>query len=219
MPKTPSKPRVHQNPPIEVEPKPLARCENGHIRCKGGCEPSPGRPTDWRTEYNRQIIDFFDIKERFSVHYDGGDKPHLIASAPPLFEDFAHSIGVNGDTLVEWADPANEAKYPGFSAAYARAKEIQKNYLITCGVVNAGNSSFIQFMLKNNHGMREKTEQELSGPGGTSLKINVTTYGPGDFLSTQLDPGAPPAPRPDEPIEVQIDRLASKGTQDDAGGK
>ena len=193
------------------------RCARGHLKCSDGvnCGKNQGHPTLWKPEYNDEIIQFFDRK-RFKVVTDDHLKPFVLAEAPPLFEDFAPKIGVCMDTMNEWKKPENVLKYPGFSESYAIANELQKSFLVTCGVVNAGSASFIQFMLKNNHGMRDKSEQEISGPDGGALKFNIMTYGSGDLLSSQLAAGTASVTHLPKSSALQGDGLASQGPQDDA---
>lgn len=125
----------------------------------------PHRPTDWRVEYNQKIIEYFSDKvgDPFREVEDEKGRVQLIPERVPTFEKFADSIGVNCDTVVEWAKEDNKAKYPGFSAAYARAKQLQKDFILSCGMAGAGNPQFAIFMLKNNHGMKDTTDHTNDG--------------------------------------------------------
>lgn len=118
----------------------------------------PWRPTKWRKEYNEMIVKFFEQiqKQPYTIHYDKLQKPHHILKPLPTLESFAHSIDVDVDTLENWAK--DEKKFPGFFGSFARAKEIQKNLIIVRAEAGASNAGFATFLLKNNHGMKEKSE-------------------------------------------------------------
>jgi len=101
-----------------------------------------GQPTKYQTKYCEQLIEFFDIEPyrevgRWTTDVKSGreyvsddDK----ANDLPTLERFTHKIGVNGDTLVERANTtwpeghptAGELRHAEFSAAYLRAKDLQK---------------------------------------------------------------------------------------------
>jgi hypothetical protein len=151
---------------------PLFRCKYGHVRCKGGeaCEKAyqiacgtAGAPTAWKPEHNNEIIAYF-TRESFEIVTDDKDKPHVIpADKFPTFEGFAVSIDVDSDTLREWAKDENKAKYPGFSAAFTRAHELQKKFLFEMSMSGAGSAQFAQFFAKNNFGMRDTTDHTNNG--------------------------------------------------------
>ncbi|MFZ6015037.1 MAG: terminase small subunit [Patescibacteria group bacterium] len=118
----------------------------------------PWRPTKWKKEYNEMIVKFFEqaLEQPYIIHYDKFEKPHHILEPLPTLESFAHSIDVDIDTMERWAK--DEKKYPGFCGAFARAKEIQKNLIIVRAEAGASNAGFATFLLKNNHGMKDKSE-------------------------------------------------------------
>ena len=80
----------------------------------------------------------------------------------PTLEKFARKIGVNGDTIVEWAK-----RFPAFSAAYNAAKDLQKEFLMDNGLAGHYPPAAFIFVAKNVTNMRDKTEVEHSG--GISL--------------------------------------------------
>lgn len=134
----------------------------------------PGRPSKWSPEFNAAIVEFFSeepSRERqITVRHKNGNEEtryETVANPLPTFERFAHTIGVNGDTLVEWAKPgANEKKYPGFSAAYKTAKEKQKDFLVENGLMSLYNPAFAIFTAKNITDMRDSQELKHSGSMG-----------------------------------------------------
>jgi hypothetical protein len=132
-----------------------------------------GRPTKYDPKYCEEIVEYFDQ----SPHKDV-DIPHMGATGEfkwmdykrmsnqlPTFLGFAKKIGVNGDTLVEWAKEENKEKYPGFSAAYIRAKELQKWFIIENGLNGLYNPQFAIFVAKNITDMRDKTETDITSGG------------------------------------------------------
>lgn len=165
------------------------RCARGHINCKGGeiCDQmeKAGQPSKWHPEYNQLILNWFSkaATEPYDVEHDDHAKPYMVPSRCPTMEGFANSIEVVCDTLVEWAKEEHKKDYPGFSAAYTRAKQLQKDFMVACGMAGAGNSQFATFMLKNNHDMKDTTD--LTNGGKPFEKPNIITVGEGDFVITK----------------------------------
>lgn len=209
------------------------RCRNGHANCPGGCTAWKGRDTKWTPELNDEIVDFFGTEERSEdrlasrITKPNGetlDKFERFPKPLPFIHRFELDHGLAVGLLSRWAaeqealvaDGKPETK-PGFLQAYKLAKEMQKEFLVQNGLSGLYNATAFIFTAKNITDMRDRTEQEVSGPGGTPLRINVTTYGTNDPLSTQLAAGAAPAARPDGSGALQDDRVAPQGPQDDAG--
>lgn len=78
----------------------------------------------------------------------------------PTIEGFALWLGVHRDTLYEWAKHE-----PIFSDTLRNIEHVQKQQLINDGIYGGKevNATIVKLLLQNNHGMREKTETELSG--------------------------------------------------------
>lgn len=95
----------------------------------------------YREEYGERMLEYFK-SSRAEVPY-------------PTFEEFAESLGVTMDTLLNWAD-----KYDRFRNCYARAKNIQKGITIQGGMIGMFNQNIVKFMAINNFGMVEKVETE-----------------------------------------------------------
>ena len=124
-----------------------------------------GRPTKYKPEYCQAIIDWFSgettrtgIKTITTAKGTVIEEETILPEKLPLFERFAHSIGVNCDTLVEWA-----TKHPQFSAAYMHAKQLQKSFLIENGIQGLYESKFAIFVAKNVTDMKDQTDVKLSG--------------------------------------------------------
>jgi DNA-binding XRE family transcriptional regulator len=73
----------------------------------------------------------------------------------PTYVRFARSIGVSRSTLFEWAEHHKE-----FSDSMKTCNEISEAILLENGLQGTYNSTFAMFLLKNNHGYKDKTEQE-----------------------------------------------------------
>lgn len=120
-----------------------------------------GRPTKYRTEYCKAIIDYFNIpatyKAKKTYITESGrefieeiERPNSL----PTMEGFACTIRVNVDTLHQW-----RKDYPEFSEAYTHAKALQKDILIQNGIRGLYNPQFAIFVAKNCTDMREQKKQ------------------------------------------------------------
>lgn len=81
--------------------------------------------------------------------------------AIPTLEGFAAFIEVDPDTITNW-----QAEHKEFFGAVKSVMGIQKVKLIDCGLKGEYNPAVTIFLLKNNHGMTDKLQQEVSGPNG-----------------------------------------------------
>jgi len=143
----------------------------------------PGRPTKYKKAYCKKIIEFFTTEptreeEIVTKFRNGTEKISTEERANPLkfFSDFAASIGVNDDTVVEWTKRHSE-----FSAAYTRAKALQKQHLITCGVLGLYNPIFAKFTATNITDMKDHTSQDFTSKGEKIVPQVVT------FLDTKKE--------------------------------
>ena len=136
-----------------------------------------GRPTKYKPEYCDMIVDYF-RREPVTVLYkkeynrDGSLKcetPITTATEFPTFQGFADSIDVNDDTLVEWAKV-----YDGFSASYARAKQLQHQIWLINSMDNRYNSQFAQFFGANCLGYKNKSE--ITGANGGPIQLAAVDY-------------------------------------------
>lgn len=147
-----------------------------------------GRPTKYKDIYCALLIKHFSapIFERFikseriitkkngttENYYEYGYR----CANLPTFDGFARSIKINGDTVVEWANErypldykekelAGKLKHPNFSAAYNRAKQLQKEFLNNNALKGfAPPASFI-FIAKNITDMKDKQEVDHTTKG------------------------------------------------------
>lgn len=131
-----------------------------------------GRPTKWYPEINAELVEFFSgerYRETEIITTGKNDyqkvETKLIPNELPTFERFAHNHDLNGDTLVEWAKKENQDKYPGFSAAYACAKQLQRDFLMQNGMMGLYNPQFTIFVAKNVTDMKDKQETDITSQG------------------------------------------------------
>lgn len=75
----------------------------------------------------------------------------------PTFENFACSLNVSIQTMLNWCDV-----HPEFLEAYTYAKNRQKAWLMENGMNGTYNPHFTQFVAKNITDMRDKQELELN---------------------------------------------------------
>ena len=113
----------------------------------------PGRPTKYKPEYCEAIINYFDIKPTVVTKTMTG--PSEEANTLPTILKFSKLIGVNHETLIEWGKVN-----PEFSAAYNRAREMQKEFIIENALRNNYQGYFAGLMMKNMFGWRDKNEIE-----------------------------------------------------------
>lgn len=110
-----------------------------------------GRPTKYKPEYCQEIIDFFNIEPYREVmetyYYKNGESKEtvkLVANDLPFISMFAHKIDVSTTAIKRW----NE-KYPEFSTALKKAKELQQNHLVQNGLQGNYQTAFAIFTAKN----------------------------------------------------------------------
>src|SRR6185312_11922157 len=95
-----------------------------------------GRPTKYFKKYCDEVVAFFEKEPFETIEVKTTDKrsgrvylsEELRPVPLPTLERFAANIGVDTDTLVEWGKV-----HPEFSVAVTRAKERQKDILVTNG--------------------------------------------------------------------------------------
>lgn len=96
-----------------------------------------GRPTKYSGKTNKHVMDYMLMcseKEEF-----------------PTIEGLASYLKVGTRTIYDW-----KAEYPDFSQTIEKLMDSQRKLLINNGLVGKYNTRFSMFLLKANHGMREK---------------------------------------------------------------
>lgn len=169
------------------------RCRYGHSNCPAGenCVNAgdSGRPTKWKPEYNDMIVEWFNVEPYREVN----DK--LIPNKPPTFFGFAAKIGVDQDTIAEWAKPENAKNYPGFFGAYWTAKQKHQDLVMQGAMTGAYSGQFSQFYAKNVFGMKDKTETDITSKGESVVGFNYVVpknpneHNTDDQTSVEAAPG------------------------------
>lgn len=146
---------------------------------------SKGRKSIYKKVYVKKLIDYFSIEPSREVEVVHKNKKgeewstyEEKANRLPTFERFASDIGVSVDALADWSKAKNKdgtLKYPEFSGAYKRAKQLQKAFLIANGTSGLFNATFTIFVAKNITDMRDKTEVDTTS-GGEPIKITGFNY-------------------------------------------
>ena len=143
-----------------------------------------GRPTRYKPEYCQEIIKFFDIEPHFETpvvitYKDGTTKEEVkfIPSDLPLLSAFANKLKTHRSTIFRWAK-----KHKEFRNALKRAKDCQREILITNGLKGLYSTSFAIFTAKNLIGWRDKTE--VSGDADRPLGVVILPKIYDDQLAT-----------------------------------
>jgi hypothetical protein len=131
-----------------------------------------GRPTKYNPSYCQQIIEYFSAPLTKNLKKTYTTKAGTVieedvekGSEFPTIDEFSAKIlGVDDTTLINWT-----REHPEFLAAYTRAKQLQRDFLIKNGLQERYNSQFAIFVAKNCCGMTDKSEVVLSGNAAAPL--------------------------------------------------
>lgn len=100
----------------------------------------------------------------------------------PTKEGFALWIGVDDDTLDNWANAKDEngkLLHKDFFGALKKLMQKQKVQLINDGIYGGKevNSTIVKLLLQNNHGMREKIDSDVTSGGEKLSPVLVKFLG------------------------------------------
>jgi hypothetical protein len=118
-----------------------------------------GRPLEYKEQYVA-MADTYLAAQQDEVSENGKLKVNL-----PTIEGFALFLGVNKTSLYEW-----EKLHPEFSNALNKIRTEQQQRLLNSGLSGDYNSTIAKLVLSANHGMREKTETDITS-GGKPIPI------------------------------------------------
>lgn len=159
-------------PPVEVIT--CGRCKREKV--EGKC-PACGRPPEYTTDeemiakVDEYLLEAQDEEiERVKQRNEEKGYEMLetkISVKLPTLDGFSLMLGINDDTLVEWRKQHKE-----FSAAVERISQFQKERLINKGLSGDYNPSIAKLILSANHGMAEKTQQDIT-TGGKELPAGI----------------------------------------------
>ena len=113
-----------------------------------------GRPTDYDPKYIEEV-DLY-IADHKDERQDNGKQTVRL----PTRDGFAKRIGKPRQTIDNWCK-AN----PEFFDALEKIDIEQKERLVNEGLAGNYNSTIAKLILSANHGMREKTEQDITSKG------------------------------------------------------
>ena len=117
---------------------------------------SAGRPTTYKPEYCKKIIEYFNIDLYTKTQLRDGTV-HMEACDFPSMEGFAYSIGVHRRTLQNWTK-----NYAAFDHAYKMALDRQEEILMINGLHGSYSPAFAGVIGKakgGGDGWTEKTEE------------------------------------------------------------
>ncbi len=135
-----------------------------------------GRKTDYSEKtlvrangYIDACGEIYDVKERPTVkdgkvHEETYVKPKIKL---PTVEGLALELDVHRDTLYEWAK-----QHPLFSDTLEKLKKKQAEMLMQYGLSGDYNPAIAKLILSANHGMKEKTETDVTSKGEKITSIN-----------------------------------------------
>src|SRR3990167_2228111 len=148
-----------------TEPTLCGRCNKPKGKEEGCCKC--GRPTEYSEEYIKKIDEDLESRQDESVSmvkqsneekgyemYENKLKVKL-----PTIEGFARFIDTDKGLLYDW-----EKIYPEFHHALSKIRVEQFERLINAGLSGDYNSNIAKLILSSNHGMSEKTINEVIIP-------------------------------------------------------
>lgn len=140
-----------------------------------------GRPTKYDDTIIEKTIEYIDSCEDEEFDWTKSESSgetsrsesweHRTKVNLPTMEGLAIKLKVTRDTLYEWKEV-----YPDFSYTLELLLQKQKHMLFTKGLSGDYNATIAKLGLSANHGMKEKTETELSNPDGNLKTIIINKY-------------------------------------------
>jgi len=116
-----------------------------------------GRPSEYDPSVCHKLVQYVGECQDF---YDG----QRVQVKLPKREGFAKYLGVTRQTLDNWAN-----QHPEFFDALSRLDAEQKERLIDNGLAGHYNPTIAKLLLSANHGMAEKSQQDITS-GGEKVK-------------------------------------------------
>lgn len=110
-----------------------------------------------------------ELKSAIEDYFNDSDKK----KEPYTIEGLCIALCVTRQTLLNYEKRKGYEDY--FDTIREAKLKVQEN-LIKRGLVGDNNSTLTIFLLKNNHGYRDKTEQEVTGRDGGPIEANIETH-------------------------------------------
>lgn len=115
---------------------------------------SAGRPTEYKPEYCEQAeVYLMECEDTLT------ERGKLQVKLPTT-DGFARFLGVARSSLYLW-----EKSHPEFSDALDKIRNEQQERLLNMGLSGDYNPTIAKLVLSSNHGMREKTETDVTSGG------------------------------------------------------
>lgn len=137
------------------------------------------RPTKYKPEYAKKIIEFFDVEPFEDMelpHYFDTEEHRVkwkdykrVARKLPTLRDFAKRIEVPIRTVYDWLDEKHQSYKKEFSHAFTHAKELRKDFLIQNALQGLYPPATFKFVAVNLTDMRDKTDIDF---GDLNIFIN-----------------------------------------------
>lgn len=143
--------------------------------------PKRGRPTKYEDRFIDEVDKYLETT--------GKEQTEL-----PTKEGFALWIGVDDDTLDNWANAKDEEGkliHPEFFGALKKLMMKQAVQLINDGIYGGKevNATIVKLMLQNNHGMKERVDQTTNGKELPIVKVTIEDYGAKDNPTAEAETG------------------------------
>ena len=140
-----------------------------------------GRPTKYDPLFIKKVDEYLETTGRLHQEL-------------PTKQGFALFIGVDDDTLDNWAnakDDKGQLIRPEFFGSLKKLMQLQATQLINDGIYGGKevNPTIIKLLLQNNHGMREKTDTDITS-GGESIAIKIVSDVGNNTTNTELPESA-----------------------------
>ncbi len=142
------------------------------LRDDGSGKFDTGRPSDYKEEYCKDIIEFFsraltkDVIKTYTtkagtVIEEKIEKPNEL----PTLEEYCNKLGIVVNTLKAWTKD-----HPDFLTAFTRAKQLEKDFLVKNGISGRYDKTWM-FVAQNFTDMRDKVQLTGSEDGPVIIQI------------------------------------------------
>jgi len=134
-----------------------------------------GRPTKFKEIYISKVDEYLNSRQDEEIEFvkqkneEKGYEMYgqKVVVRLPTIEGFARFIEVDKSTLYEW-----EENYEEFSYALDKIRQEQQQRLIDKGLSGDYSPIIAKLILSSNHGMKEKSETDITSGGQKIAGIN-----------------------------------------------
>ncbi len=142
------------------------------LRDDGSGKFDTGRPSDYKEEYCKDIIEFFSraltrtvdktyTTKAGTVIVEKIEKPNEL----PTIDEYCNKLGITRQTLLNWTKDHSD-----FLEALTRAKQLEKDFLIKNGISGRFDKTWM-FVAENFTDMRSKVQLTGSEDGPVIIQI------------------------------------------------